>query len=333
MRLTLSVAVCTYNGERFLHRQLLSILEQQLPVDDIVICDDASTDNTFHILEQFQQKHPFVITVQRNPVRLGARRNFENALLKCKGDIIFLSDQDDEWLPSKTKITVEHFNRYPNSIAAFSDGFIIDFEGQMKPYSLWDAHLFNKTVRESINCNELFLYQLINPTLVTGATLAIRNSALNVLSPFFTPLHYWHDYWIGLKAASVNGLFQINEKLIRYREHCGQQTGTSIANPIQGRLYKVAWDEQFESQLQEELVRHYAFALTRLELFKNSIAKDAVSNEKATEAAKFLACRFKSLKSDWLKQLPYVKRKTKLLKHWLKGGEYLRITLKDVISI
>ncbi len=97
-----SVAMCTYNGESYLDEQLQSILEQTEPIDEIVICDDGSIDKTLSIIEKFI-KAGTPIRLILNQKNLGYTRNFEKAICLCSGDIIFLADQDDIWMPEKVK--------------------------------------------------------------------------------------------------------------------------------------------------------------------------------------------------------------------------------------
>lgn len=99
----LSVAIGTYSGAAFLREQLCSIAAQSLPVDEIVICDDCSTDTTCEVIEAFSREHPGVVRLYRNSARLGYPQNFARAIELCWGDIIFLSDQDDVWLSTRVE--------------------------------------------------------------------------------------------------------------------------------------------------------------------------------------------------------------------------------------
>lgn len=98
----------TYNGELYLDEQIKSILPQLNPDDELVICDDGSTDSTISIIESFKDMR---IHLHRNHFR-NHILNFEYALHKAKGDIIFLCDQDDVWLPDKVKTMLPYFDIY-----------------------------------------------------------------------------------------------------------------------------------------------------------------------------------------------------------------------------
>jgi Glycosyltransferases involved in cell wall biogenesis len=96
--MTTSVALCTFNGEKFLRQQIDSILNQSMKVDEIVVCDDRSKDATIDILNGYQKKYPSVFKIYQNESNLGSVKNFERAVSLCSNEIIFLSDQDDFWI-------------------------------------------------------------------------------------------------------------------------------------------------------------------------------------------------------------------------------------------
>ena len=98
---TISVALCTYNGARFLEEQLASLLAQNRRPDELVVCDDRSTDSTVQMLESFSRSAPFPVRIQVNPVNLGSTVNFDRAMRLCAGSLIAFCDQDDIWLPHK----------------------------------------------------------------------------------------------------------------------------------------------------------------------------------------------------------------------------------------
>ena|SRR2546421_3140447 len=90
------VAMCTYNGARHVREQLESFAAQtRLPADELVICDDCSTDQTINILPDFGAGASFPVHIQVNKFNLGSTKNFEQAISFCHGDLIALSDQDD----------------------------------------------------------------------------------------------------------------------------------------------------------------------------------------------------------------------------------------------
>jgi len=98
---TVSVAMATYNGARHIAQQLDSLAAQTRRPDELIVCDDGSEDGTAAIVEAFAATAPFAVRLRRNAANLGVLRNFEKAIAACSGSHIFLSDQDDVWLPDK----------------------------------------------------------------------------------------------------------------------------------------------------------------------------------------------------------------------------------------
>lgn len=123
---SLSIAMATYNGGRFVSEQLQSLARQELLPTELVVTDDGSTDGTPDLIEEFGASAPFLVRVHRNPERLGVLRNFERALSLCAGDIVFLSDQDDVWLPDKIRTVVSAFETHPEALVVLNDKIITD---------------------------------------------------------------------------------------------------------------------------------------------------------------------------------------------------------------
>src|ERR1700761_5047601 len=122
----ISVALCTYNGGRFLPEQLASIQQQSVPPFELVVCDDRSTDDTVPTLRQFAAAAPFPVRIFCNEQNLGFIANFQRAIELCRGDLIALSDQDDVWYPKRLERTQGAFAAHPQVGLLFSDADIID---------------------------------------------------------------------------------------------------------------------------------------------------------------------------------------------------------------
>src|SRR5689334_22293429 len=122
----ISVALCTYNGSRYLKEQLDSIASQTRRPDEVVIRDDVSADNTVKIAQQFAETVPFPVHIHRNPENLGSTRNFESAIEACRGEIIALSDQDDVWESQKLERIETEFAADPGLGTVFSDAVLTD---------------------------------------------------------------------------------------------------------------------------------------------------------------------------------------------------------------
>ncbi|MGA9069058.1 MAG: glycosyltransferase, partial [Terracidiphilus sp.] len=124
--LRISVALCTYNGERYLREQLNSIASQTRVPYEVVICDDNSTDATLDIVESFVQSVSFRVRVEHNSFRLGSTHNFEKAIQSCTGDLIALCDQDDVWRPDKLSVQAARLESDSSIGGLFSDASLVD---------------------------------------------------------------------------------------------------------------------------------------------------------------------------------------------------------------
>ncbi len=226
----ISVALCTYNGEKYIEEQLNSILYQTLPVDEIVICDDGSIDNTLEILNQYRNKDAR-IKVFSNIKNLGLVKNFEKAIRLTSGDFIFLSDQDDVWKEDKVEVMINFFQKKPDCLMLFTNGTLIDERNNCLGSTLWDKWGFNEEVKKSwLNNQNAFLDLIKNYNKVTGATLAFKKELKTVILPITVPRLYWHDTWIAINAAYLNGLYFLEENTINYRTHNKQQIGINVDN-------------------------------------------------------------------------------------------------------
>jgi glycosyltransferase involved in cell wall biosynthesis len=252
-----SVAMCTFNGGRYLEEQLESIaLQTRLPCE-LVICDDRSTDDTFTILKRFQSEAPFMVKVIRNSQRLGSTRNFDQAIGLARGGLIALCDQDDRWVPTKLErlsvaLEADHFLG-----GAFSDANLIDGDGRQMGLRLFARHKFTPAKqRDFVGCPTA---TLLKHDVVTGATLMFRATIRRYCSPI--PASWVHDGWLAWMIALHSRLSLVAEPLVDYRIHAAQQLGVSSAVSTQGahgetetrRQFYKRVARQFEDLLQRVL--------------------------------------------------------------------------------
>jgi len=208
-----SVAMCTYNGEKFIKIQIESILNQSLPIDEIVICDDGSNDKTIEIIKQFQREYPNKITLHKNQINLGSNKNFEKAISLCNGDYVFLSDQDDVWKTDKVEKIIHCFLNNPLIEAVFTNGDLINFKNEkIVNKTLWNSVFF---LENQLN-KPIHLFKLISSkrNMVTGATLCIKKETKELILPFPEINSYYHDEWIAIIMASRNKLAYLTDELI-----------------------------------------------------------------------------------------------------------------------
>lgn len=128
--MTLSVVLCTYNGEKFLREQLDSVLSQTLLPDEIVVSDDCSNDNTWDILLEYKEKNPSLFRLFRNEENIGAHANFRKLFHYASGELVAICDQDDIWLPKKLESCVKELLHVPKG-AVFCDERILYKDGRV----------------------------------------------------------------------------------------------------------------------------------------------------------------------------------------------------------
>ncbi len=217
--------MCTYNGAKYLEEQLESIAHQSRQIDELVVCDDRSTDGTVGVLEKFAATAPFPVRIYTNEVNLGSTRNFDKCMGLCRGEILLLSDQDDIWMYDKVQRQLEYFGEHPGHEAVFSDAYLIDDSGKRLDHMLWDNIGFNHEKQAKWKAGKA-KDLLFDGYIVTGATLAVRKRVLSFLSPF--PVHlgpYIHDAWIALVLSLSDKIGFIASPLLSYRVHPNQQVG------------------------------------------------------------------------------------------------------------
>ena len=220
----ISIALIVYNGARYMRSQLDSILAQTHKVDEIIVCDDNSSDTAKEILEEYKNEHPNLFSLHYNKKNLGPTKNIEKAIQACTGDIIFLADQDDYWETNKVEAIVKWFEANPYMNGVFTNGSLMYSTGEFdNKYALWDVMSFPfNTIKDR---QDLKFYINTVENCVTGATLAIKNNLAFLNQPFPLIKYLVHDRWLAMNLAENNSLGIIDDKLIRYRIHSGQVIG------------------------------------------------------------------------------------------------------------
>jgi glycosyltransferase involved in cell wall biosynthesis len=217
----ISVAMCTYNGGKFLAEQLSSIREQTKLPHELVICDDGSTDATQRIVHAFALDAPFPVRFFRNQATLGSTRNFEKAINLCAGQAIALCDQDDIWQPNKLERLAGVLDSEPQVGGVCSDAFLMDETSECFPDSLWERRNFTPRMQAAFQRNSA--RQLLQYNAATGATFVFRSEFVKQVTPI--PPEWVHDAWIALLVATQSRVQLVPEKLISYRIHPAQQIG------------------------------------------------------------------------------------------------------------
>ena len=226
--------MCAYNGAEFLPAQWESILAQSRRPDEIVVCDDGSSDQTRSLLEKFAAESPVPVALYFNQTNLGSVKNFEQAIRLCTGDIIALSDQDDVWRSDKLQTIEAAFTQSSNVGLVFSDAEIVDEALAPLNRRMWTEVCFESYKRKLIARGRA-LEVLITGWTVTGATMAFRSDFVNLSLPIPDGIEMIHDGWIALTIASVAEVVAIDEPLIKYRQHERQQIGAPARRELEAQ--------------------------------------------------------------------------------------------------
>jgi glycosyltransferase involved in cell wall biosynthesis len=223
-RMRMSVAMCTFNGADFLPAQLASIAEQTRLPDELIICDDASTDGTRALLESFARTASIPVSLYFSDQNTGSVKNFERAIGLCTGDVIALSDQDDVWHKDKLELIEQQLQRNAATGMVFSDAEIVDENLNSLQRTIWQAVGFDAHKQKLLRSGRS-LDVLITGWTVTGATMAFRSAYVKLALPVPTNIAMIHDGWIALTIAAVAEVAFIEQPLIKYRQHERQQIG------------------------------------------------------------------------------------------------------------
>ena len=219
-----SVALCTYNGGRYVGEQLDSIAAQTRQPDELIICDDRSTDETVRVVEEFAKSAGFGVRLYVNGRNLGSTKNFERAIGLCGGELIALADQDDVWLPGKLERLEQEFERDPCAGLVFSDAEVVDERLRPSGRRLFDMVGFGEAQRRLLRRGRA-LDVILPGWTVTGATMAFDARFKGLILEIPEDLPMIHDGWIALVIAAVAPVAFVAEPLIKYRQHAGQQLG------------------------------------------------------------------------------------------------------------
>jgi glycosyltransferase involved in cell wall biosynthesis len=212
-RPSISVCMAAYNGERFIVPQLQSILSQLADGDEVIVVDDASSDRTREVVRELQEEKIRLIEHDKNR---GVSRTFEDAIQSACNDIIFLSDQDDLWVPTKVQTILQQFVANPELTLVATDAAIIDDQGALVLKSYFAG---KGKFRPGLFANLLHNWY-------GGCTLAFRASIRRQILPLPHEYDVLHDIWIGVRNSLSHGhTVFIPESLVLNRRHATTATG------------------------------------------------------------------------------------------------------------
>jgi len=268
-----SVAMATCNGAPYLDAQLESLCAQSRPPDELVLCDDSSSDETPAIAEAFARRAAFPVRIERNPHRLGITGNFEKAVSLCSGDLIFLADQDDVWQEAKIEALSRVLLDNPAVGAVFCNGEVVDAELTPLGHDLWEALAFTPGEQAGVRAGREVAV-LLKHVVAAGTTMAFRARFRELLLPFPT-LRSAHDAWIAFLIAAVAELRILDEKLILYRVHDENQIG----------IRKLGFRDQLKMAREQLAIGAFAYAVEFFSGAEERLRASAAAGGPAPSAA------------------------------------------------
>jgi len=220
-RSSVSIALTSYNGARYIGEQLESLAHQTLPPAELIVCDDASTDGTLDIVNAFAAKAPFPVRAERNAERLGYRSNFMKAAGLCRSELIAFCDQDDVWMPHKLAECVSTFDNQ-DTLLTYHNASVTD--AGLKPLGSLGSRAAPRTINPP-QSTDPWSYGL-------GFAIVFRRCLMDFIglwpqSMDFNDARYneAHDQWFFFLASSLGTIHYLAEPLALYRQHGANTCG------------------------------------------------------------------------------------------------------------
>lgn len=233
--MNVSVALCTYNGVDYLELQLESILKQTRPPDEVIISDDCSDDGTVALAQDYAEQHPDTIQILKSETNLGVTKNFERAIEACEGDLIALADQDDYWHEDKLERQVDAYEQTGAELVCHDSYIVTDdnIKTNHATKTLWSSVRGGHEPLSATN-PDLAMTELLKRNFVQGSTALLSSRFTEKILPI--PECANHDYYVAVFAAILGGIYDMDARLMNYRQHSNQDVG--VSRTIRERLSK-----------------------------------------------------------------------------------------------
>ena len=237
----ISIAMTTYNGDKYLREQIDSILVQTIQDFELIVCDDCSTDSTVEILEEYQQNDKR-IKVYRNDSNLGFKKNFEKAISLCNGEYIALSDQDDIWMPNHLEILKKAIK---DNVLVCGNAELVDKKGESLGTTFWEQEAFDSV--PSSNLGKAMSILLFRGSY-QGAAMMIKRNIVKTALPI--PEKYtFHDSWLALVACFSGGIACVDIPILKYRRI--EESVTGMRKRKRSRFYQhfnhIIWSDKLDA--------------------------------------------------------------------------------------
>ena len=233
MKPRISIAIATYNGEKYISEQLQSLLEQSHLPFELVIGDDGSSDSTLDIIADFSSRSPFPVHVHQNKTNLGFARNFLATAKRCQGDWIAFCDQDDVWLPDKLAMTVDAISLTPHCCMVLQNAWLCDMALNSR------GRKFPNKLKAGIHDHGRQYGFWVWP----GLLQTVSKEMINLLSNEPLPRSWvpkegelTHDQWTCLIADALGSTVILGNSAALYRRHDGTVTGNYNRRSLRDRI-------------------------------------------------------------------------------------------------
>ena len=301
-----SIAMASYNGAKYLREQLESFLSQSRLPDELIVCDDGSSDSTIATLSEFSELSLFDVHIYKNDENIGFLKNFEKALLNCTGDFIFFSDQDDVWFSNKIERVLSEFDRDQNVMVVCNDQTITD-----------------ENLNHSNNTMLSNTRRLGYPDSwhVTGCCTCVKKEFVELVVPIPEKIGA-HDVWIN-GLADILGVRRILPESLQFYRRYGTNVSTSEAQSL-GKTSRLAnmWSYGIKNLANEwnavrvqKLIYHERIS-SRRELLASWVGESVVF-EALFKLEKFSESIAKRAQ---ICSLPRAQRPLKILRFMSRGG-------------
>ena len=323
----ISIAMATYNGAEYLDAQLNSFVTQTRPPDELVVTDDCSTDSTVEILERFAQTAPFSVLVHRNQHNYGYCGNFNQALLRTSGDLVFISDQDDVWFPEKIERMVSFALHCPEALVVMNDAALTNAD-------LSDSGLTKFGQIRSAGFKE--------SSFVMGCCAAVKRDLLDLCLPIPEGFDA-HDSWVVGIADALGRKRVLPEVLQYYRRHEQNESQWIVNRTTRVTRWSVRVERWKRSVTRKRSARSENRKRKKLELSPQWLlrewAQETLKSAPEPYAADLqryfervdLQVRAKAQRMA-IRKLPFAARLSAVLKLWRDGGYAARSGWKAVLG-
>jgi glycosyltransferase, group 2 family protein len=280
---SVSIVLCTYNGEKYVREQIDSLLAQSYPIHEIIIQDDGSTDQTWEILQSYASKHA-VIRTFKNEGEHGVNANFLSALHRAKGDYIAISDQDDIW--ERDKIETQ--------MRCIEDKLLCS--GHSRPFSTDGSFAYFDNRPRNVNIFRMMFLGL------PGHTLLCKRALINLLPPLESPVFKvtLYDAVLSIIAASYDSIVYCNKVLVNFRRHAAATTYNDYSSSLpswRNALTELTWSLNHYKKIRKKVVPIFQGKLMLMEGLHSNIhdfieAREAMRMETKQGVFAFLRLQY-----------------------------------------